>query len=83
MNKVFTYTKLAEMYCNNILNIKQNKSNLRCVCIGVRKSSGNYNGQKLTWKYIEDVDEETLKNATYIDSKKYEELISKNVNDCK
>ena len=83
LNKVFTYTKLAEMYCTNILNIKQNKSNLRCVCIGVRKSSGNYNGQKLTWKYIEDVDEETLDKAEYIDSKKYEELLSKNVNDCK
>ena len=39
-------------------------------------------GTKLTWSWAEDVDQETLKNATYIDSKKYEEILSQNVNVC-
>ena len=82
LNIVFSYIALAEKYCINVLNSKIGP--IRHVCNGKRKSTGKLqDGTKLTWNWLEDVDEETLKNATYIDSKKYEELLSKNVNDCK
>ena len=82
LNIIFSYVKLAEKYCINVLNSKIGPINR--VCNGKRKSTGKLqDGTKLTWNWLEDVDEETLKNATYIDSEKYEELIYKNVNDCK
>ena len=82
LNIVFSYVKLAEEYCINMLNSKVIK--IGRVCNGKRKSSGKLaDGTKLTWNWLEDIDEETLKNATYIDSKKYEEILSQNVNDCK
>ena len=77
----FSYVNLGKKYCRNILGIKIGY--IPGVCYGNKKYSGIYNGTKLTWNWLEDVDEETLKNATYIDDEKYNELISKNVNDCK
>ena len=81
LNIIFSYIKLAEKYCRNILGIKIGY--IPGVCYGNKKYSGVYNGTKLTWNWLEDIDQETLKNATYIDSKKYEEILSQNVNDCK
>ena len=79
----FSYTCLAKKYCINILNSSM-PNHIADVCNGKNKSTGKLqDGTKLTWNWLEDVDEETLKNATYIDSKKYEELLSQNVNDCK
>ena len=74
----FTSCKLADEYCRNILNIKMAGSG--APCRRIRKTSGQYNGKKLHWNFV---DYEFIKNNKYIDSKKYEELISKNVNDCK
>ena len=81
LNIIFSYVKLAEKYCVNVLNSKIRQ--IGNVCDGHRKSTGVYNGKKLTWKWKEDVDKETLDKAEYIDSKKYEELLSQNVNVCK
>ena len=80
LNIIFSYVKLAEKYCINILNSKIGP--IRNVCNGKLKSSGKYNGEKLTWNWLEDVDKETLKNAIYINEAKYNELLSQNVNDC-
>ena len=81
LNIVFSYLKLAEKYCINILNSKIGP--IREVCSGIRNFTGKLtDGTKLTWNWLEDVDQETLDKAEYIDSKKYEELLSKNVNDC-
>ena len=73
LNIVFSYIKIAEKYCVNVLNSKASK--IGDVCNGYRNSTGRYNGTKLTWKYKEDIDKETLNNAEYIDSEKYEEII--------
>ena len=82
LNIIFSYIGLAEEYCINVLNSKIGP--IRHVCNGKRKSSGKLaDGTKLTWSWLEDVDQEILDKAEYIDSKKYEELLSKNVNDCK
>ena len=81
LNIIFSYIGLAEEYCINVLNSKIGK--IRDVCNGKLKSSGTYNGTKLTWSWTENLNKETLNNAEYIDSKKYEELLSQNVNDCK
>ena len=81
LNIVFSYVKLAEKYCINILNIKIGP--ISGVCNGKRNFTGKLtDGTKLTWKYKEDVDQEILDKAEYIDSKKYEEILSQNVNDC-
>ena len=82
LNIIFSYIKLAEKYCINILNIKIGP--ISRVCNGKLISSGKLaDGTKLTWKYVEDIDKEILDKAEYIDSKKYEELLSQNVNVCK
>ena len=82
LNILFSCIKIAKKYCINILNIKIGPISL--ACNGKRKSSGKLvDGTKLTWKYVEDVDKETLNKAEHIDSKKYEELLSQNVNVCK
>ena len=82
LNILFSYIKIAEKYCIDILNIKIGPISLVCNC--KRKSTGKLaDGTKLTWNWLEDIDQETLKNATYIDSKKYEEILSQNVNVCK
>ena len=79
---VFSYVKLAEKYCINVLNSKIGPINR--VCNGKRKSSGKLaDGTKLTWSWLENVDKEILDKAEFIDSKKYEELLSQNVNVCK
>ena len=78
LNIIFSYIGLAEKYCKNILNSKIGP--IRAVCNGKRKSTGAYNGKKLTWNWIENVDKETLDNAEYIDSKKYEEIINAKIN---
>ena len=81
LNIIFSYVKLAEKYCINILNSKIGP--IRNVCNGKLKSSGKLaDGTKLTWNWLEDVDQETLNKAEYIDSKKYEEILSQNVNVC-
>ena len=81
LNIIFSYVKLAEKYCVNVLNSKIGA--IRDACNGKLKSSGKLaNGTKLTWNWLEDVDKETLDKAEYIDSKKYEEILSQNVNDC-
>lgn len=83
LNTVFTYMKLVEKYCVDILNVSVVSSNIVYVCKGYRKYSGKLqDGTKLTWKYATDVDQETLDKAEYIDSKKYEEILSQNVNVC-
>ena len=76
LNIVFSYIELAKKYCKNVLNIKI--SPIDRACNGKIKSSGRYNGTKLTWKYTEDVNQETLNKAEYIDSKRYEEIINEN-----
>ena len=79
LNIVFSYVKLTEKYCVNILNIKIGP--IRDVCNGKRKSTGKLaNGTKLTWSWTENLDKETLNNAEYIDSKKYEEIINAKIN---
>ena len=79
LNIIFSYVKLAEKYCINILNSKTRQIGDVCNC--KRKSTGKLqDGTKLTWNWLEDLDQETLDKAEYIDSKKYEELLSKNVN---
>ena len=82
LNILFSCIKIAEKYCKNVLNSKIRQ--IGDVCNGKRKSTGKLaDGTKLTWKYKEDVDQEILDKAEYIDSKKYEEILSQNVNDCK
>ena len=82
LNILFTCVKIAEKYCINVLNSKIGP--IRDVCNGKRNFTGKLtDGTKLTWNWLEDIDQETLKNAIYIDDEKYNELISKNVNDCK
>ena len=82
LNIIFSYIKLAEKYCINILNIKIGP--ISRVCNGKRIFTGKLaDGTKLTWKYVEDIDKEILDKAEYIESKKYEEMLSQNVNDCK
>ena len=79
LNIVFSYIGLAEKYCIDILNSKASKIGL--VCNGKRKSSGKLtDGTKLTWNWLENIDKETLNNAEYIDSKKYEEIINAKIN---
>ena len=74
LNIVFSYIGLAEEYCINVLNSKIGP--IRAVCNGKLKSSGVYNGTKLTWSWTKNLDKEILNNAEYIDSKKYEEIIN-------
>ena len=78
LNILFSYIKLAEKYCKNVLNIKIGPIGL--ACDGKRKSTGEYNWTKLTWSWAKNVDKETLDNAEYIDSKKYEEIINAKIN---
>ena len=81
LNILFSYIKLAEKYCINILNIKIGP--ICYACDGKRKSTGKLaDGTKLTWNWLEDVDQETLDKAEFIDSKKYEEILYQNVNVC-
>ena len=74
LNIIFSYIGLAEKYCKNVLNIKIGQ--VSRVCSGKAKSTGRLSDcTKLTWKYTENVDQETLDDAEYIDSEKYEEII--------
>ena len=74
LNIIFSYIELAKKYCKNVLNIKIGQICL--ACNGKIKYSGTYNGKKLYWSWAKNVDKETLNNAIYIDSKKYEEIIN-------
>ena len=76
LNIIFSYVGLAEKYCVNVLNIKIGP--IRDVCNGKRKSTGRYNGTKLTWNWTKNLDKETLNNTEYIDDKCYEEIINGN-----
>ena len=78
LNIIFSYIGLAREYCKNVLNIKIGQISL--VCDYKLKSSGRYNGTKLTWSWTKNLDKETLNNAEYIDSKKYEEIINAKIN---
>ena len=73
---IFSYAKLAEKYCINVLNSKI--SPIGSVCNGKMRYSGTYNGMKLTWNWTENLDKEMLNNAEYIDDKCYEEIINGN-----
>ena len=78
---IFSYIALAEKYRKNVLNI--NICQVGRVCNSKRNFAGKLaDGTKLTWNWLEDLDQETLDKAEYIDSKKYEEILSRNVNDC-
>ena len=82
LNIIFSYIVLAEKYCKNVLNSKTSKIN--AACRGKVKSSGKLaDGTKLTWKLVEYVDKETLNNAEYIDTEKYEEIIQAKLNENK
>ena len=76
LNIIFSYIKLAEKYCINVLNSKIGP--ISAVCNRKLKSSGVYNWTKLTWSWTENLDKETLNNAEYIDDKCYEEIINGN-----
>ena len=79
LNILFSYIALAEKYCVNVLNSKIGK--IRYACDGKRKSAGKLaDGTKLTWSWTKNLDKETLNNAEYIDSKKYEEIINAKIN---
>ena len=78
LNIIFSYTKLAAEYCKNVLNIKIGQ--IDRTCNGKAKSAGIYNGKKLHWSWTKNLDKETLNNAEYIDSKKYEEIINAKIN---
>ena len=74
LNVIFSYAKLAAEYCINVLNIKIGQIDL--ICNGKRKSTGKLaDGTKLTWNWLEDVEQEILDNAEYSESKHYEEII--------
>ena len=82
LNILFPCIKIAEKYCKNVLNSKIGP--ISGVCDGNRNFTGRLaDGTKLTWNWLEDVDQETLDKAEFIDSKKYEEILSQNVNVCK
>ena len=75
LNIVFSYIKIAEEYCKNVLNSKI--SSISAACNGKLKSTGKLtNGAKLTWNWTENVDKKILDKAEYIDNKKYEEIIN-------
>ena len=73
----FESCNVADDYCRNILGIKIRGCG--DVCKGKRKQSGKYNGESLHWNFVDNLYDE----YKYIDRKKYNELISKNVNVCK
>lgn len=80
LNLYFDSCSHADRYLKNILNIKS--SGVANNCRHKSNYNGKYNGQKLHWYFDFDVDEETLKNAIYINEAKYNEILSQNVNDC-
>ena len=80
LNLYFDSCSHADRYLKNILNIKS--SGVANDCRHKSNYNGKYNGQKLHWYFDFDVDEETLKNAIYINEAKYNELLSQNVNVC-
>ena len=80
LNLYFDSCSHADRYLKNILNIKS--SGVANNCRHKSNYNGKYNGQKLHWYFDFDVDEETLKNAIYINEAKYNELLSQNVNVC-
>ena len=64
----FLYIRQAAYFCKSILNIEAN--NITNACKGHISYSGVYNGSKLHWKYIEDVDPELLEQAEICTYKK-------------
>ena len=74
LNTIFSYIGLAKKYCVNVLNSKINS--ISAVCDGKAKSTGGYNGTKLTWSWIKNLDKEILNKAEFIDSEKYEKIIN-------
>ena len=74
LNIIFSYTKLAKKYCINILNSKIGL--ISDVCDGKTKSTGEYNGTKLTWSWTKNLDKEILNKAEFIDSEKYEKIVN-------
>ena len=80
LNTSFISCGIAKKYCENILNIRL--KNPSYVCNGQRGFTGTYNDKQLHWKWETDVDKEMIDNFKYISDEKYNELLSKNVNDC-
>ena len=80
LNTSFISCNIAKKYCENILNIRL--KNPSYVCNGQRGFTGTYNGKQLHWKWETDVNKEMIDNFKYISDEKYNELVSKNVNDC-
>ena len=74
LNIIFSYTKLAKKYCINILNSKIGL--ISDTCDGKTKSTGEYNGTKLTWSWTKNLDKEILNKAEFIDSEKYKKIIN-------
>ena len=74
----FLSIQQAELYCKNILNIKIGP--IGDVCRNVRNYTGIYNGNKLHWKYIEDVDSKLLEQAEICTYEESEEERSIRIN---
>ena len=64
----FSYMLQAFYFCKNILNIEV--KNITGACKGSIPYCGIYNGNKLHWKYIEDVEPELLEQAEICTYKK-------------
>ena len=83
LNMQFTFVELAIRYCKNILGLR-GAGGIKACCRGCIETACKLeDGTRLHWEHSVNVDQETLDKAEYIDSKKYEELLSQNVNDCK
>ena len=74
----FLSIQQAELYCKNILNIKIGP--IGDVCRNVRNYTGIYNGSKLHWKYIEDIDSKLLEQAKICTYEESEEEKSIRIN---
>ena len=82
LNMQFTFVELAIRYCKNILGLR-GAGGIKACCRGCIETACKLeDGTRLHWEHSANVDQEILDKAEYIDSKKYEELLSQNVNDC-
>ena len=74
----FLSMQQAIYFCKNVLNIKIGRISL--VCRNIRNYTGIYNGNKLHWKYIEDVDPELLEQAKICTYEESEEEKNNRIN---
>ena len=62
LNKVFSSAAEADKFTRNKDSFKHIASNISMCCKGIIESSGEtIDGKKLTWKYLSDIDKQTLK----------------------